>query len=107
MGDDRTAIVGFMVGAGAFALVGETVKRKNGQGKAGEDVRIILGTAIGAILLSLLAEAGSGAASFAKGVAGIALVASVVINGLPVFTGINKVTGAVAGTPATTTTAKG
>ena len=107
MGDDRTAIVGFMAGAGVFALVGETVKRKNGQGKPGEDVRIILGTAIGAILLSLLAEAGSGAASFAKGIAGIALVASVVINGLPVFTGINKVTGGLPAPATTTTTAKG
>ena len=109
MNADTRQIFALMAFAAAFALVGETIKKKAGANKTGTDVKILLGGGLGAVLLVLLAQAGPEGASFAKGLAAITLVASVVTNGEVVFPGIDKLTGSVAKigttTPATPTIA--
>ena len=104
MGGDQRAIVGFMGAAVVFAIIGDVVKQKTQSVPSGSYVKIVLGGTLGTGLLVLLSEAGSGPASFAKGLAAITLVASVVINGLPVFNGIDHLTAGVKniGTPAPT-----
>ena len=96
--NDTRQIVAFMAFAVAFALVGHKVAPKTSV--AGTDSKIILGGAIGATLLSLLAESGETGAKFAKGLAGITLISSVMINGTNVFTGLNKLTSGVSKTVA-------
>ena len=104
MGSDQRAIVGFMGAAVVFALIGDVVKSKTKSVPSGSYVKIIIGGTLGAGLLSLLAEAGSGGAEFAKGLAAITLVASVLLNGTVVFSGVSKVTGTLKPTTTTTTT---
>ena len=83
-----------MAFAGIFALVGTTQRSlaKASPPAPNQDVKIILGTTLGTVLLFLLSEAGDGAASFAVGLAGITLISSVLINGTGVFNAINKAT---------------
>ena len=95
MGSDQRAIVGFMGAAVVFALIGDVVKQKTQSVPAGSYVKIILGGGLGTGLLVLVSEAGGAGADFAKGLAIITLVASVVVNGTPVFTGVSKLTGSV------------
>lgn len=107
-------IVAFMAFAMAFAVIGHTVKSGGvsnpvplpGTGIKGTttDVKILLGGSIGTVLLVLLASTGSGAASFAKGLAGVTLLSSILINGAPVFGAVSKLSGAKTTAPATTTT---
>lgn len=104
MGQDQRAIVGFLGAAVVFALIGDVVKSKTTSVPSGSYVKIILGGTLGTGLLVLVSESGAGAAEFAKGLAMLTLVASVVLNGLPVFTGINKLTSTVKTTPTATTT---
>src|ERR1035437_3308618 len=92
MNNDRRQIVAFMAFAVAFALIGHTVKAGSGQAKSGTDVKILLGGGLGTVLLALLAEAGESGAQFAKGLAVLTLVSSVLINGTPVFGAITKLT---------------
>lgn len=102
MGPDQRSIVGFMGAAVVFALVGDVIKKKNGQSvPAGSYVKIILGGTLGAGLLSLLAEAGGSGAEFAKGLAVITLLASILVNGADVFKGVDTLTGTVS-TPSNT-----
>ena len=98
MNNDQTRqIATFMFFAVVFALVGHTIAKT--PSKTG-DVKIILGGTIGAGLLALLAEMGDSPASFAKGLAEVTLLSSVLINGGPVFAAISKKVGT---TPAPTT----
>lgn len=92
MNNDRRQIIGLMAFAVAFALIGHTTKAGAGQAKAGADVKILLGGGLGAVLLLLLAEAGESGAQFAKGLAVLTLVSSVLINGTPVFNAVTKLT---------------
>ncbi len=102
MGEDpNRQIVAFMAFAVAFGLVGHhsrypgAFQSPAGVGPgAGGDVKILLGGALGTVLLTLLAQAGDDAASFAKGLAALTLVSSILINGTVVFGAVNKVTGA-------------
>jgi hypothetical protein len=112
-------IVGFMAFAMAFAIIGHTAKTgtvttgsgastgsalaKNITGQA-SDVKILVGGAIGTVLLVLLASAGDGAAKFAKGLAGVTLLSSVLINGTSVFGAVSHLTGTKTTAPTTTTT---
>jgi high-affinity Fe2+/Pb2+ permease len=93
MGNDQRAIVGFMGAAVLFALVGDVIKSQKSSVPSGAYVKIILGGGIGAGLLVLLSDTGSGASEFAKGLALITMVASVLVNGTDVFSGVSKVTG--------------
>jgi hypothetical protein len=102
MGSDQRAIVGLLGAAVVFALVGETVKAKKGENKPGAYTKTILGGTLGAGLLLLLSEAGAPAADFAKGLALVTLVASILLNGQSVFTGIDDLTKGVASIPTTT-----
>lgn len=102
MNTDQRMIGVFMAFAVIFALVGKAT-RGTGSQVAG-DAKVILGGTIGAVLLSLLAEAGEGAAGFAKGLAGITLLSSVFINGQPVFSEVSRLSKST-GTLRTTTTA--
>ena len=95
MGTDQRAIVGFLGAAVVFALIGDVVKSKKSSVPSGAYVRILLGGGIGAGLLVLVSETGAGAASFARGLALITMVASVLVNGEVVFAGVDKLTGAV------------
>jgi hypothetical protein len=104
MGSDQRAIVGFMGAAVVFALIGDVVKQKTQSVPAGSYVKIILGGTLGAGLLSLLAETGSTPAEFARGLALITMVASILINGTDVFAGVDKVTGTVSSIKSTSTT---
>ena len=104
MDNDTRQIFALMAFAAAFALVGETIKKKTGANKPGVDVKILLGGGLGAVLLILLAQAGPEGASYAKGLAAITLVASIVTNGETVFTGIDKLTASVKSIPSTKTT---
>jgi hypothetical protein len=105
MGPDQRSIVGFMGAAVVFALVGDVIKKKNGQSvPAGSYVKIILGGTLGAGLLSLLAEAGGSGAEFAKGLAVITMLASILVNGADVFKGVDTLTGSVNKIGTTTTT---
>jgi hypothetical protein len=99
MGSDQRAIIGFLGAAVVFALIGDVVKQKTQSVPSGSYVKIVLGGTLGAGLLVLVSEAGSGAADFAKGLAMLTLVASVLVNGLPVFTGIDKLTTTLKPTP--------
>jgi hypothetical protein len=107
MKGDQRQIVAFMTFAVLFGLVGHTIKVKNNQNTgAGADVKILLGGALGTVLLVLLSEAGSGGDQFAKGLAVITLVSSVLVNGTGVFGGISKLTAKTAPTPQLVTTPK-
>lgn len=90
--DSTRKIVAYMAFAGGFAIVGHTVKASRGVATKGGDVKIFLGTAIGATLLALLAEGGEGGAKLATGLAAITLISSILINGVTVFTGVNNLT---------------
>jgi hypothetical protein len=104
MNNDRRQVVAFMAFAAIFALIGHTVKSTTGQSKAGSDVKIILGAGLGTVLLTLLAEAGDGGASFAKGLAALTLISSVLINGTPVFSAVSNLTSKTASSPKLVTT---
>lgn len=95
-------VVGFMAFAVVFGLIGETIKLSptttSGPPVGGGDVKIIIGGAIGTVLLVLLSEAGSGGETLAKGLAALTMVASILINGGPVFQKISTMT--AKGTPA-------
>jgi hypothetical protein len=93
MGTDQRAIVGFMGAAVVFALIGDVIKQKTQSVPSGAYVKIILGGGIGTGLLVLVSDAGGPAAEFAKGLALITMVASILINGTDVFSGVSKVTG--------------
>jgi hypothetical protein len=98
-GSDARLIATFMFFAVTFALIGHTIsttKEKTG------DVKIILGGMIGTVLLALLAETGETEATFAKGLAVVTLLSSVLVNGTPVFKAIDANVGA----PATITPIK-
>jgi hypothetical protein len=103
MGNDQRAIVGFMGAAVVFALIGDVVKQKTKSVPAGSYVKILLGGGLATGLLVLMSEAGATGADFAKGLAVITLVASVLSNGTVVFTGIDKLTTSVNGLGTTTT----
>lgn len=110
MGSDQRAIVGYLGAAVVFALIGDAVKQKTKSVPAGSYVKIILGGGLGAGLLVLLSEGGGPTAEFAKGLALITLVASVLLNGEVVFAGIDKLTGSVNSigtTKAATSTSQG
>lgn len=98
MNNDSRTILALMAFTGVFAVVGNLEKKDN---TAGSDVKIFLGVGLGAVLLTLLAEAGGGAATFAKGLAVVALLSSILVNGESVFNGVDKLTGAKT-TPTTT-----
>ena len=100
-------IVAFMAFAVAFGVIGHQTTHPTGTSSTSPlpaggsgDVRIFLGGAIGTVLLVLLAQAGDGAASFAKGLAAVTLVSSVLINGTTVFGAVSHLTGTTAATPA-------
>jgi hypothetical protein len=68
----------------------------------------VVGGTLAAGLLALLAEAGEGGAKLAVGLSGITLIASILLNGAHVFSGVSKVTGTLkTTTPVAATTAKG
>jgi len=93
MGSDSRAIVGYMGAAVIFAIVGDIIKSKKQNVAAGAYVKIIVGGTIGAGLLALMADTGATAGEYAKGLALITMVASILINGTDVFTGVSHVTG--------------
>jgi hypothetical protein len=103
MNNDTRQIFALMAFTGLFAVIGETVRKGKGQNKPGTDVKIFLGVGMATVLLTLLAQAGGAGEDFAKGLAVIALVTSILVNGAPVFEGVSKLTGNVA-TIGTTTT---
>lgn len=88
-------IVAFMAFAVAFGVIGHQTRHPAVKSSTGPttDVKILLGGAIGTVLLVLLAQAGDGAASFAKGLAAVTLVSSVLINGTVVFNAVDHLTG--------------
>ncbi len=99
-------IVAFMAFAVAFGVIGHQTTHPRGTTSsspltpgAGGDVKIILAGAIGTVLLVLLAQAGEGAAAFAKGLAGVTLVSSILINGTTVFGAVSHLTGTPAASP--------
>jgi hypothetical protein len=107
MGNDQRKIVGFMGAAVVFALIGDAVKSQKSSVPSGSYVKIILGGGLGTGLLILVSDVGGAGAEFAKGLALISMVASVLINGTDVFSGVSKVTGSLkTTTPVTTTTKK-
>jgi hypothetical protein len=93
MGSDSRAIVGYMGAAVVFALIGDLIKSKTTSVPSGSYVKIIVGGTIGAGLLALLADTGNTAGEYAKGLALITMVASILINGTDVFSGVSHVTG--------------
>ena len=100
-------IVAFMAFAVAFGVIGHQTNHPSGTSSsspitpgASGDVKIFLGGAIGTVLLVLLAQAGDGAASFAKGLAAVTLVSSILINGNTVFGAVSHLTGTKTSTPA-------
>ena len=106
--DPRQAIVGLMVFSAAFALVGHTAKstsNPNAKQSNVSDSRILLGMGIGTVLLIGISEAGPGPASFAKGLAVVTLISSILFNGTEVFGVISKITGTKT-TPTQKTTSK-
>lgn len=93
MEDPNRQIVAFMAFAMAFGLIGHHVKAPSYPATTGTDVKILVGGAIGTVLLVLLAQAGDGPAEFAKGLAIVTLVSSILINGTPVFGAVSKLSG--------------
>ena len=105
--NDQRQIVALMSFAVLFSLIGHTIKVKNQPNTgAGADVKIILGGGLATVLLALLAEAGDPGDKLAKGLAVIALVSSILINGASVFGGVNKLTSKTTPVPTLTSTAK-
>lgn len=99
---DAKQIIGFMVFAVAFGVLGHNKRHPStvvgsaftkGVASTAGDAKIILGGAIGATLLVLLAQAGEGPAAFAKGLAAVTLVSSILINGTEVFGAVSSITG--------------
>ncbi len=92
MGDTAPSrrIVTFMAFTVVFALIGHTVKSKQGTAKKGSDVTILLGGAFAATLLTLLADLGEDGAAWAVGLSEISLLSSVLVNGGPVFKEISN-----------------
>jgi hypothetical protein len=100
-----------MAFAVAFTLIGKVASAstatKDPVAKV-TDVQIVLGGGIGTVLLVLLSEMGETAATLARGLAGITLLGSVLVNGKPVFalvstmtTATSSPTNATLGSPAT------
>ena len=107
MQGDQKQIAALMTFAVLFGVIGHTIKVKNNQNTgAGADVKIILGGAIGTVLLVLLSEAGGGGEQLAKGLAVLTLISSLLINGTGVFSGVSKLTAKTAPTPTLITTPK-
>ena len=106
--NDQRQIVAFMAFAVAFGVIGHTMKSKTSGGTtAGADVKIILAGAVGTVLLVLLSEAGQGGETFAKGLAALTLISSVLVNGSPLFSDISKEFSSAGKTPQLITTPKG
>lgn len=103
MDSDVRQIGGIMIAAVVFSTIGAEFasKQKQKQSKVIAPVTIVLGGSIAAVLLIALADFAPASASFAKGLALTALLTSIVINGAPVFSGINQV---VSGPKTATTT---
>lgn len=101
MNDDARQILALMAFTGLFAIIGEAAK---GGDEAGTDVKIFIGVGAGTVLLTLVAQMGSGAATFAKGVAIVALLASILKNGESVFNGLANLTGNLKSSSSTTST---
>jgi hypothetical protein len=81
-----------------FSVIGAEINPKASvAGKAfSEPFLIIGGGTIAAVILSLIADAGNTGRQFAVGIAGLACVTSVLVNGAPVWKAIN---GFIGGTP--------
>jgi hypothetical protein len=109
--NQQRQIVAMMTFAVVFALIGHGSKIAKGTNSNslpvnGGDVKILLGGAVGTVLLVLLGEAGDSGATFAKGIAVITLISSALINGQEVFGGISHLTAKKTPAPKLITTPK-
>jgi hypothetical protein len=104
-GNSRT-VAGLMGMAIIFSVIGAEINPKAADaGKAfSEPFVIIGGGTIAAVILSLLADTGNTGRQFAVGLAGLACVTAVLVNGGPVWKAIDSFLGAKA--PGSTSTTK-
>jgi hypothetical protein len=88
-GNART-VVGLMGMAVVFSVIGAEINAANGTKSAAgaafsEPFIIIGGGTIAAVLLTLLSDAGESAQQFAVGLAGLACITALLVNGAPVW----------------------
>ena len=88
-------IVGLMSFSVIFTVVGISIRRNSDASYEPRfsDARVILGGTIGAALLSFLAETGPAGQQLGVGLAGITCATAVLVNGGPVWAGINGLFG--------------
>lgn len=95
-------IVGLMAFAVVFSVIGAEIKKTAAPAPTGPaplisgPAKIILGGTVAAALLSLLAESTEAAQDWAVGLAGVATVTAVLINGAPVWSALNRIFGSAA-----------
>jgi hypothetical protein len=97
-GNART-VVGLMGMAVVFSVIGAEINAANGTKSAAgaafsEPFIIIGGGTIAAVLLTLLSDAGESAQQFAVGLAGLACITALLVNGAPVWRAIDSFLGA-------------
>jgi hypothetical protein len=97
---DQRKIVGLMFLAAIFALIGEEIKSaKQPKQSAGAvsstelsgGARVLLGSVVATVILSGIAQAGEVGSQIGTGLAGLACVTSVLVEGGPVWTALNNV----------------
>jgi hypothetical protein len=102
-------VVGLMALAVIFSVIGQELKAKEGGAKPvgglSGPAKTILGGTIATALLSFLAEAGSTGQQLGVGLASVACVTAVFVNGAPVWKGISNLFGGTPTTPLTASTA--
>jgi hypothetical protein len=86
-------IVGLMGVAVVFSVISAEINPKKGTSAFSEPFVIIAGGTIAAALLSLIAEAGDTGRRFGVGLASLACVTAVLVNGKPVWTTVENLVG--------------
>jgi hypothetical protein len=103
-GNART-IVGLLAVAMVFSIISAEIGADNSTSKSkaqsafSEPFLIIAGGTIAAAILSLIADTGETGRQFGIGLAGLATVTAVLVNGGPVWTALQKLLGSTATTP--------
>jgi hypothetical protein len=115
-GNART-VAGLMAIAIVFSVISAEIKVVSGakgttvNGAFSEPFLIIAGGTIATVILTLISDVGNSGRQFAVGLAGLACVTAVLVNGGPVWKAVNGLLGskntAPTGTTAPTTATKG
>lgn len=92
-GETQRSIVGTMAATVVFALFASELGNASGEAKVTHPVTILFGGGVATGLLLLMSEAGDAGAELAQGLAVVALVATMLTTGQPVWRWVTTVVG--------------